>query len=37
MSIRVEYFPAETQGLIRHMQNVQKLNESGKVAVEYDL
>ena len=37
MSIRVEYFPTETQGLIRHMQNVQKLNESGKDAVEYDL
>jgi hypothetical protein len=37
MSIRAEYFPAEIQGLIRHMQNVQMLNRTGRDAIEYDV
>lgn len=35
-SIRVEAYPQETQGLIRHMQIVRQLNQQGKDGVEYD-
>ena len=37
MSIRLEYYPDEAQGLLRHVQNVQSLSKADKDAVEYDL
>ena len=36
-SIRVEYYPKEVQGLLRHIQNVQQLHTHKRDAVEYDL
>ena len=37
MSIRLSYFPAEAQSLLKHLQNVQELHAIGKDAIEYDL
>lgn len=37
MSIRLDYFADEAQGLLRHIQNCQGLARSGRDAIEYDL
>ena len=37
MSIRLDYFPNEAQGLLRHVRNVQSFSKADKDAVEYDL
>ena len=37
MSIRLSYFPAEAQSLLKHLQNVQELHAIGKDAIAYDI
>ena len=36
MSVRLEFFPAEAQGLLRHLQIVKKMHSDGKEALDYD-
>ena len=36
MSVRLEFYPDEAQGLLRHMQIVKNIHGSGKDGVEYD-
>jgi hypothetical protein len=36
MSVRLEFFPTESQGLLRHLQIVKKMHGNGKDGVEYD-
>ena len=36
MSVRLEFFPAEAQGLLRHLQIVKKMHSDGREALDYD-
>lgn len=36
MSVTMEFFPTEAQGMLRHIQIVKKMHAAGKDAVEYD-
>lgn len=36
MSVTLEFFPADAQGMLRHLQIVKKMQAAGKDAVEYD-
>lgn len=36
MSVRLDYYPEETQGMLRHLQVVKRMHAVGKDGVEYD-